>query len=125
MHPDAARELENLGGDPSDFAARQLTSRLAVEADLVIAMTSTHRNAVLNLAPQQLHRTFTLSEASTLAYKLNAQSVRGLADLRPQLAASDVQDIPDPIGRDRAFFAMVAAQIADLLPPVLELCRRG
>ncbi|EHB56256.1 protein tyrosine phosphatase [Mycolicibacterium rhodesiae JS60] len=123
IHPEAARVLERLGGDASDFAARQLTPRIASDADLVIAMTRAHRDAVLELAPRQLHRAFTLSEAALLVSEHNAQSVADLAALRPRLASSAARDIPDPIGRDPEFFARVGAQIAELLPPMLELCR--
>jgi protein-tyrosine phosphatase len=125
IHPDAALVLEKLGGDASNFAARQLTSRIASDADLVLTMTRTHRDAVLELAPRQLHRTFTLSEAARLASECNAQTVAELSALRPQVAARDLSDIPDPLGQSTDFFAAVGSQIADLLPPILELCRRS
>jgi protein-tyrosine phosphatase len=86
-------------------------------------MTRAHRDAVLEIAPHQLHRTFTLSEASDLASGYNARNITDLAALRPHLAQSAEQDIPDPIGRSAEFFAMVGSRIADLLPPILELCR--
>ena len=125
-HPiqrDAALVLEKLGGEASNFAARQLTSRIASDADLILTMTRAHRDAVLQLAPHRLHRTFTLSEAARLASEYNAQTVADLEALRPQLAAHELPDIPDPIGQSAEFFAMVGSQIADLLPPILELCR--
>ncbi len=125
IHPDAARVLEELGGDVSNFAARQLTARIASDADLVLTMTKAHRDTVLELAPRQLHRTFTLSEASRLASEFNAQTVSDLAALRPQLAAHELSDVPDPIGRGAETYSMVGSQIADLLLPILELCRRS
>jgi protein-tyrosine phosphatase len=125
IHRDAALVLEKLGGEASNFAARQLTSRIASDADLVLTMTRAHRDAVLELAPRQLHRTFTLSEAARLASEGSAQSVADLAALRPHVAAHEMRDIPDPIGEPSEFFAMVGSQIADLLPPILELCRRS
>jgi protein-tyrosine phosphatase len=125
IQPYAARVLDELGGDTSHFAARQLTPTLAANADLVLTMTRAHRDDVLKVAPQQLHRTFTLSEAARLASEYGARSIEDLAAFRPQLPARGPSDIPDPMGQDKAFFAMVGAQIADLLPPVLELCRRG
>ena len=88
-HPiqhDAALVLEKLGGEVSNFAARQLTSRIASDADLVLTMTRAHRDTVLELAPRQLHRTFTLSEAARLASECNARNVADLAALRPYLA---------------------------------------
>jgi protein-tyrosine phosphatase len=123
IHHDAALVLETLGGDASDFAARQLNPRIASDADLVLTMTRAHRDAVLELAPHRLHRTFTLSEAARLATVHNARSVADLAALRPHLAAHELTDIADPIGQGAEHFAMVGSQIADLLPPILELCR--
>jgi protein-tyrosine phosphatase len=126
-HPiqqDAALFLEKLGGEASNFAARQLASRIAADADLVLTMTRAHRDTVLELAPRQLHRTFTLSEAARLSSECNARHVSDLAALRPYLAAQELSDIPDPIGQSKGFFEMVGSQIADLLSPILELCRR-
>jgi protein-tyrosine phosphatase len=124
MEPHAARVLETLGGDASDFVSRQLTTKVVTHADLVLTMTRAHRDEVLELAPRLLNRTFTLSEAALLVLRCNATDVVDLAEYRPGLAGHLVSDIPDPIGQDEAFFAAVGAQIAELLPPVLDLCRR-
>lgn len=125
IHRDAALVIEKLGGEVSNFAARQLTSRIASDADLVLTMTKAHRDTLLELAPRQLRKTFTLSEAARLVSQCKAESFTDLAALRPQLAAHESSDIPDPIGRGAEVFAMVGSQIADLLPPILELCRRS
>ena len=124
IHPDAAIVLEELGGDASDFAARQLKSKIASNADLIITMTSAHRDTVLETAPRQLKRTFTLTEAARLASMDGADTLADLAALRPRLTAKDIADIPDPIGQSPEVFAAIGAQIAKLLPPILELCRR-
>ena len=125
IHRDAAVVLGNLGGDASDFAARQLKPKIASAADLIITMTSAHRDIVLETAPRQLQRTFTLTEASRLASMEGAETVADLAALRPHLGANDRSDIPDPIGQSPEVFAAIGAQIAELLPPILELCRRS
>jgi protein-tyrosine phosphatase len=125
MHAEAARVLERLGGDPSGFVARHLTPPVANDADLVLTMTTAHRNGVLELAPRQLRKTFTLSEASLLATECGPTHIADLAGLRPRLARRTVTDIPDPIGQDPECFAKVGRQIALLLPPILELCRRS
>ena len=125
-HPiqrDAALVLEALGGTTSNFAARQLTSRIASDADLVLTMTKAHRDAVLELAPRQLHRTFTLSEAARLASECSARNVADLAALRPHLAGHEQSDVLDPVGQSAEYFSMVGSQIAALLPPILDLCR--
>lgn len=125
MHPQAEVVLEELGGDGSNFAARQLTSRIASDADLVLTMTRAHRDAVLELAPHRLHRTFTLSEAARLVLEYDALSVSELSSRRSQLVADETSDIPDPIGQGAEFFSLTGTHIANLLPPILELCRQG
>ena len=97
---------------------------MAADVDLVLTMTRVHRDEVLKLAPRQLHRTFTLSEAAQLALECNGRNIEDLAAFRPRLLAHAQPDIPDPLGHGEAFFARVGAQIADLLPPILEFCQR-
>ena len=125
IHHDAALVIERLGGDTSHFVARQLTPRIASDADLVLTMTTAQRDTVLELAPHKLHRTFTLTEAARLASDCNAQTVADLAVLRPLLAAHERADVPDPIGQGAETYERVGSWIADLLPPVVGLCRRG
>lgn len=125
IHHDAALVLEKLGGNASNFAARQLTPKIASDADLVLTMTTAHRTAVLELAPRKLRSTFTLSEASRLASDYNAQTIADVSALRPQLVADQLSEIPDPIGQSPEVFAEIGSQIADLLPPILALCGRA
>lgn len=115
--------LAQLGGDASGFAARQLRPRTVAGVDLVLTMTKSHRDAVLELAPQKLHRAFTLAEASLLASKFGAKTVADLGELRSQLPTSEIVDVTDPINQGPEVFAAVGARIAELLPPILELCR--
>lgn len=125
IHQNATSVLQRLGGDASNFAARQLTPRIASDADLVLTMTRAHSDKVLELAPRQLNRTFTLIEAARLVTDCEAQNLAHLAGLRPHLARQGVSDILDPIGQSPEVFETVGAQIADLLPPILMLCRRS
>ena len=66
-----------------------------------------------------------MTEAARLASVDGADTLTDLAALRPHLTANDIADIPDPIGQSPEVFAAVGAQIADLLPPILEVCRRS
>lgn len=125
IHRDAVPVLERLGGDASDFAARQLTAKIAAGADLILTMTTTHRDTVLELAPRQLRRTFTLAEAAALAARDDVRDVDDLAALRSQLDRRDRVDVADPIGQGGDVFAAVGARIAELLPPILDLCGRS
>ncbi|MGK2880797.1 MAG: low molecular weight phosphatase family protein [Mycobacterium sp.] len=125
MHAEAAMVLAGLGGDASEFVARQINAKIATRADLVLTMTQAHRDRVLELAPRRLNMTFTLSEASRLAAEFGAQTVADLAALRPRLDTSERPDITDPMGKSAATFAAVGSQIAELLPPIIDLFRGG
>ena len=124
VHSEAARVLVALGGDPAGFAARQLRAAIATEADLVLAMTREHRDAVLEIAPRQLRRTFTLTEAAELVTQFDPADVSELASRRSQLRADQIPDVPDPIGQDPEVFDRIGAQIAELVAPIMEFCRR-
>lgn len=121
IHPNAAAVLTELGGDASGFAARQLNPKIAAGADLILTMTRSHRDAVLEIAPGKLRRTFTVCEASKLITEKNARDVADLATLRAHLDHSELVDIPDPIGQGPEVFATVGAQIAAHIRPILEL----
>lgn len=125
IHPDAAVVIEKMGCDASDFAARQLKPKLAFAADLIITMTGAQRDVVLEMAPRQLRRAFTLTEAARLSSLEGVETTADFAALRSHLTANDTADIPDPIGQSRGVFEAVGAQIAELLPPILEVCRRS
>lgn len=123
IHPHAAHVLRQLGGNASDFAARQLTAKIAADADLVLTMTKAHRDAVLEVAPRQLRRTFTLSSAARLVSDFKARTFDDLAALRPRLPTDEMLDIPDPVGQGQEFHTLIGSEINALLPPVLQLWR--
>jgi protein-tyrosine phosphatase len=125
IHPDSVRVIESRGGDASNFSARRLSSKIASGADLILTMTRAHSDIVLETAPRQLRRTFTLAQAARLVTEFTPASVADLPTLRPHLAADEGWDIADPIGQSSEFFTEVGARIADLLPPIVELCQRS
>lgn len=124
IHRDAERVLAGLGGDASDFAARRLTPKIVSTADLVLTMTTAHRDSVLELSPHMLNRTFSLTEAARLAHGFDISEIADFAKFRPQLDTRTITDIPDPIGQNAEVFAAVGAQIFELLQPILEVCRQ-
>ncbi len=124
MHPEAARTLAELGGDPAGFTARQLNAKIAGAADLIVAMAREHRDAVLEIAPRQLKRTFTLTEISALIGEFQPADLAELAGLRPHLRAEQVTDVFDPIGQGPEVFDRMADRIVELLEPVVEFCGR-
>lgn len=133
MHPDSALVLKGFGGDPTGFAARQLTDGLIVDADLVLTMTREHRRGVLTLAPRALARTFTLVEAAdlvgvigddaelpgeTLAERARAL-VKALATARSRREGGDGDDVIDPIGEPLDVHQEVGEGITKTLLPLL------
>ncbi len=66
MEPTAAEVLRSMGGDPEEFRARQLSPAIVGDADLILTMTTRHRDRVLSESPQAMRRTFTLLEAGRL-----------------------------------------------------------
>lgn len=119
MDESSAAELRRLGGDPTGFAATQITSDLVETADLVLTATRELRSRVLEDAPRALKRTFTVRElaALTAPVVLAERRSAGMADLVAHAAAwrgsaqVDDYDVPDPIGRS----ARVHREVADLL----------
>ena len=122
MHALAESVLEQLGGSGAEFSARQLTPRIASDADLILTMTKEHRDTVLELTPHKLRATFTLEEAAELVSQFDAQTVEDLSRFRPLLAPGR-RDIDDPMGQHEDVFEMVGMQIAALLRSVLRICK--
>lgn len=124
VHPEAAVVLERLGGSVANFSARQLTPRIAVNADLIVTMTKSHRDKVLEGSPRLLRRTFTLAEVAVLAAHAEVNDFRDLAAFRHLATSARLSDILDPIGQDASVFANVGQQIARSLAPLMDLCKR-
>jgi protein-tyrosine phosphatase len=133
MDPASARVLQERGGSPTGFRARQLTGPMAVEADLTLTMTRRHRQEVLARAPRALSRTFTLSEAAGLLALVPAGPVPGdtpgeraralirqMAAARSRRPSGPDDDILDPIGRPDVVHDQVGQAIADAVQPVLH-----
>jgi protein-tyrosine phosphatase len=133
MHPDSALVLQGFGGDPGDFAARQIQPEHAADADLVLAMTRGHRRDVLQIAPRTLARTFTLREAAALLALLDGAApegpdlpararalVKAMADARSQHTAGGDDDVPDPINRPLEAHQEAGDLIAGALLPLLQ-----
>ncbi|KAA0099044.1 low molecular weight phosphatase family protein [Mycolicibacterium sp. P1-18] len=123
IHPHAAQTLRSLGGDASNFGAKQLTPKIAAHADLIITMTNAHRDSVLTIAPRKLKATFTLGEVALLVVAHDARRISDLESLRPLLAQDQNADVPDPLGKGPEYFDELGEQIAKLVKPVLSLCR--
>lgn len=123
-----SRELmERDGIDPSAFRSRRLTREIAANADLILCFEREQRGDIVTLAPNKVRRTFLLPDfANAAAYCAKERFITGatVADrlesvidnaslARPMLP--QVDDVPDPQGKDmQAFERAHASIVADL-----------
>ncbi|WP_183407625.1 low molecular weight phosphatase family protein [Nocardioides marmoriginsengisoli] len=110
----AAAELTGFGGDPTGFAARQLTPAMTEGADLLLTATRDLRSQVLAESPGALRRTFTVLEFAHLV-ELAEGSTPGAvvtwAGAHRSAAAGVEQDVPDPFRRGPEAHAAAAHAI--------------
>ncbi|MCX6396623.1 MAG: hypothetical protein NTV23_09065 [Propionibacteriales bacterium] len=110
----ASAELRGYGGDPTGFAARQLTPELIQDADLILTATRELRSQVLSESPGALRRTFTILEFAALAAMSDVRTpgeVVKWAGAHRSAAAAVEQDVPDPFRRGAEVHAAAAAAI--------------
>lgn len=121
MDPAAAAELRRLGGDPSDFRARDLSAVDLAGVDLILTATAEHRSYVLQDSPRALRRTFTILELAHLvteveAVRQTAGDPRGLVEAAGAArgaATLTSYDIADPYGQPPELFRRSALQTAE------------
>jgi protein-tyrosine phosphatase len=139
MPPEAIQVAEQLGGaNPGDHRARELTPAMIEGADLVVAMTRSHRRHIVQLVPRASRFTFTLRELANLLDDFVANSdpvaelseaevsfspnvAEGLRNAIPLLAArrgysspskQDDLDVRDPLGKPLSVFKETGGQIS-------------
>jgi protein-tyrosine phosphatase len=129
--------LHTLGVESPGFAARQLEDSHLDSPDLVLAMTTGHRDSLVTMAPRLLKRTFTVRELARMLAALAADpAIRvpcGLAAPEvserwrrlPQLAslkryavlATDpaADDVVDPYRQDDSVFEQMVRELIPAL----------
>lgn len=110
--------------DTSAFTARQVTVQMVKEADLVLALTRSHRSQLVELHPPAVRTTFTLREFTRIAdvaqvtvgdgqdsvlAQVTAQAPRLRVVTRTAIPADD--DITDPYGLQDEVFEKCVADI--------------
>ena len=71
MNSPAARELFNRGADNAGFKARRIGGDLIDMSDLVLCATSEQVEAVREIRPEAIHRTFVLGEFGRLLQRVD------------------------------------------------------
>ena len=124
MDPCSEAVLRALGGDGTGFRARSLTAVDVAAAQLVLTMTTRHRNLVLEQNPKALRRTFTLLEAARLL-----SGATGAGPLATRLVAARSHhgvgddDVADPYRGGVQAHREAGGVITRALLPLLEAIR--
>ena len=138
MEPQARALLEAQGYAADGFVARDLTTMMVADADLVLTATRAHRGTVMTLHPKAVRYTFTFREFAHLASGLTDDELRGDGGDQPRdhvarvvtlaagqrgmgapLADADA-DVVDPYRRPVQVFQEMTAQIMASLPAVVR-----
>ncbi|QHT56894.1 low molecular weight phosphatase family protein [Cellulomonas sp. H30R-01] len=141
MSPQMAALVASRGLVADRFVARQLDAAAVREADVVLALTRSHRSAVVELVPAAVRRTYTLRELARLAPLVDpadlaaagptpAERLRALATLAAAQrgrvhATPDEDDVVDPIGQSDALYARVFDQMAQAVDVIVGTLRRS
>jgi protein-tyrosine phosphatase len=118
------RVADDLGLDLSAHRSEPLTPDLLERADLVLTMTTEHRNAIETTSPEAARHTVTLRAAAWKAQLMRGRpmpfdewAARLAADVpvaeRPKLDPSN--DIPDPIGGPMRDYRAMAREVSSLV----------
>ena len=144
MEHQARALLEEQGYAADGFVARDLTTAMVADADLVLTATRAHRGKVMALHPRAVRYTFTFREFAHLASGLTEEELAGTGDGRRSardhlarvvslaagqrgvgapLAEADA-DVVDPYRRPAQVFQEMTGQIMGSLPAVVRALAR-
>ena len=142
MEHQARALLQEKGYAADGYVARDLTTAMVADADLVLTATRAHRGKVMALHPRAVRYTFTFREFAHLASGLTDAELRGEGGDQPRdhvarvvslaagqrgmgapLADPDA-DVVDPYRRPLEVFHAMADQIMGSLPDVVRALAR-
>lgn len=125
MDPPMASHLIAAGLD-ADHTARQLTRRIASDADLIITLTGSHRDYILDEWPELAHRTFVIGQATRELQALPDDIARD--DITGHLwrhRSHDPRDsVIDPYGQGDDAAARTAREIEEHVDAILAALGR-
>lgn len=89
-----------------EHKARQISSEIIKDSDLILTMTSSHKNIILSSIPELSNKIYTLKE---YAYLINNENVIGRN-----------LDIADPFGGDYNIYERCALEIKTYLEKIIN-----
>lgn len=131
--PEAIVVASEHGIDASSHTARRLAREDLAEADLVLTMTSEHREAVARMDAQATGKTFTVKELVRLLEaipdsnrtgdpeSLTLRIAEADAHRRSGFADPDDEDVADPIGHPIETYRAVAWELATWSERLVEV----
>ncbi len=122
ISPDTTAMLQRRDIDPGPRPAVQVTPLLVEQADLVLAATRAHHDALRSGVPAAASRVHVWADFVARAAALPPQP--DLAELCARLDEGEPlqdTDLVDPAGRGRAAYETAAAQIDDLAERLLDV----
>ncbi|MDF2676234.1 MAG: protein-tyrosine-phosphatase [Bacillota bacterium] len=102
----AIQVLNSKGIDISSHKAKRINDEILKEADLILAMTLSHKRMLNKFAPENSNKIFTLRE---FAYKIN-----------DEIIGSRNLDIDDPYGMDYNVYDLCRKEIETELIKIIE-----
>lgn len=138
IHERAAGPLLVRRIDTSAFRSRRISEQSIADADLILTASRDHRAAVVTMAPDAMHHTFTLRGFAHLAADVTELEAAGLTSPRDAAAAGRAlleaalgqrskvmpldpahEDLADPMGHRSAAFRKCANQIEQSVTAML------
>lgn len=111
----AVKVMEEWGIDLLGHRSRQLTEDMVSNADLVLTMTRTHKEHILNMFPENAGKVFTLKEYARY------NGTKCSSDFNSAGYAYDYTlDIPDPYGGNREAYRKCAEEIRAQMHQVID-----
>ncbi|MGP5599759.1 arsenate reductase/protein-tyrosine-phosphatase family protein [Glutamicibacter arilaitensis] len=123
MDHDAARQLIELGGDPTDLVGEQLTDRHVAASNLILTMTLGQRNELVKKHPRATRRTFSVGEFYLLLQGIRepaslAELVKAASLNRSRSGVTTTHDVEDPYRKSVEVHRRVALQISEYVTSI-------
>jgi protein-tyrosine phosphatase len=118
MHPQSRRVLEERGIESDGFVSQLLTTKIAVDADLILGLSREHRAVARQLAPVRWKRMYALRE---IALRTGVEGALAEGRMSSGPDPTDPRlDIEDPIGKDPRVFDNVAEKIGAAVDDLVD-----